>query len=71
MKLGFDGKTAVVTGAARSIGQAIAAGLHARGANVVLVDVLPEVAETAAALGERASGSVLDVTDPSAVYKDY
>ncbi|MEN8150774.1 MAG: SDR family NAD(P)-dependent oxidoreductase, partial [Planctomycetota bacterium] len=70
LKLGFDGKTAVVTGAARGIGQAIAAGLHERGANLVLVDVLPEVAETAESLGDRAVGHVLDVTDPAAV-KDF
>jgi len=70
MNLDFTGKTAVVTGAARGIGQSIAAGLHERGATVVLVDVLPEVAETAAALGERATGHVLDVTDAAAV-KDF
>ena len=70
MNLDFTGKTAVVTGAARGIGQSIAAGLHERGATVVLVDVLPEVADTATALGERASARVLDVTDAAAV-KDF
>ena len=33
------GKVAVVTGAARGIGQAIAAGLAARGASIVGVDI--------------------------------
>ena len=67
MDLDFTGKTAVVTGAARGIGRSIAAGLFERGATVVLADVLPEVADTAAALGDRASGFVLDVTDAAAV----
>jgi len=67
MDLDFTGKTVVVTGAARGIGREIAFGLHERGADVVLVDVLAEVTETAAALGERASGRVLDVTDAAAV----
>ncbi len=31
---GFEGRTCIVTGATRGIGRAIAAGLHARGANV-------------------------------------
>ncbi|HEY3628730.1 MAG TPA: glucose 1-dehydrogenase [Terracidiphilus sp.] len=38
MNHGFAGKVAVVTGAARGIGRAIAEGLHAEGARVLLVD---------------------------------
>lgn len=43
-------KVALVTGAARGIGRAIAFTLAEEGANVVLTDLLPEVEETAAAL---------------------
>jgi 3-oxoacyl-[acyl-carrier protein] reductase len=67
MNLDFTGRTAVVTGAARGIGRSIAEALHSRGATVVLADVLPEVADTAGELGERAHGSTLDVTDAAAV----
>jgi 2-deoxy-D-gluconate 3-dehydrogenase len=37
----LDGKAAIVTGAARGLGQAIAVGLAEAGADVALVDVLP------------------------------
>jgi NAD(P)-dependent dehydrogenase (short-subunit alcohol dehydrogenase family) len=70
MNLDFNGRTAVVTGAARGIGASIAEALHARGANVVLADVLSEVAETAEKLGERAHAATLDVTDAAAA-KDF
>ncbi len=59
--------TAVVTGAARGIGRAVAAELLARGHRVVLTDVSPDVAATAAALGPHAVGHRLDVTDAGAV----
>ncbi|MEV8126078.1 SDR family oxidoreductase [Streptomyces sp. NPDC085944] len=39
----FSGKTAVVTGAARGVGRATVALLHARGARVVAVDLRPDV----------------------------
>jgi 2-dehydro-3-deoxy-D-gluconate 5-dehydrogenase len=45
----LHGQTAIVTGAARGLGQAIAIGLAEAGANVALVDVLP-VDETGAAI---------------------
>lgn len=66
----FDGRIALVTGAARGIGQCIATTLGQLGAVVVLADRLPLVHDTAAALerdGIRAEGLVLDVTDRPAV----
>jgi NAD(P)-dependent dehydrogenase (short-subunit alcohol dehydrogenase family) len=39
----FSGKTAVVTGAARGVGRATVALLHARGARVVAVDLRPDI----------------------------
>jgi NAD(P)-dependent dehydrogenase (short-subunit alcohol dehydrogenase family) len=51
----FDGKVAVVTGAARGIGAATARRLAAEGASVVLADIDDETGrELASALGERA-----------------
>lgn len=57
--------TAVVTGAARGIGRALAEELHGRGAALVLVDVDPAVRDVAARLGGTAE--VVDVSDPEAV----
>ncbi len=60
------GKVAIVTGAARGMGAAIARRFVEEGAEVVLTDVLPDVVATAAALGERARGCVQDVADEQA-----
>ena len=64
------GKTAVVTGAARGIGAALAANLAARGANVALVGLEPNELENAAkasraraAAGAGAAAWEADVTD--------
>jgi 3-oxoacyl-[acyl-carrier protein] reductase len=46
----LEGKTAVVTGAARGIGRAICLKLAEQGANVVGIDVIPEALEEAGSL---------------------
>lgn len=62
------GRTAFVTGAARGIGLGIAQRLHARGANVALVGLEPELLEARAAeLGDRAAWFEADVTDLDAL----
>jgi 2-keto-3-deoxy-L-fuconate dehydrogenase len=64
----FTGKRALVTGAGSGIGEAVARGMHAEGAEVLLADVRAEPVETIAAeLGERATPVALDVRDEDAV----
>ena len=62
----FDGRTALVTGAARGMGQAVAAHLHAEGASVLMLDVQADAVESAAsaldAEGARALAQRCDVT---------
>jgi len=58
----LDGQTALVTGAARGIGLAIAERLAAEGARVVLVDRDREVEAVAKRLDASARGLVADVT---------
>ncbi|MEU5910504.1 SDR family oxidoreductase [Micromonospora sp. NPDC047527] len=63
MQDSFEGRTAVVTGASRGIGLAVAREWHDRGGNVVLTARTAEAAEAAAAtLGERALGFGAHVT---------
>ncbi len=62
--LRFQDEVAIVTGAARGIGAATAARLVADGARVLLADILPQVQETAAALGMPAL--VQDIAAPGA-----
>jgi NAD(P)-dependent dehydrogenase (short-subunit alcohol dehydrogenase family) len=68
----FNGKVAVVTGAAQGIGLAIAGHLHARGACVVLVDrnqaALEKTAEKLVRSGCAESHAMLaDLADPHAI----
>jgi NAD(P)-dependent dehydrogenase (short-subunit alcohol dehydrogenase family) len=58
------GRTVFVTGAARGIGAGAAERLHARGANVALAGLEPELLHSLAhRLGERALAIEVDVTD--------
>jgi NAD(P)-dependent dehydrogenase (short-subunit alcohol dehydrogenase family) len=67
-KLRFAGRRALVTGAGSGIGEAVARGLHAEGADVVLADLAGEHARAVAAeLGDRAEPVQLDVRDEDAV----
>ena len=67
----FEGKVAVVTGAARGIGQAIAKRLAQDGADVVICDLqaewLAETAEAVQALGRKALPLAVDVGDGESV----
>jgi 2-hydroxycyclohexanecarboxyl-CoA dehydrogenase len=65
--LGLAGDVAVVTGAARGVGLAIASAFAAEGALVVLVDRDAEVSATASRLAGRAEGTAVDITDAAAV----
>ena len=64
----LDGKTAIVTGAARGIGQAIAARLIVSGARVWLWDIdLAEVTQAASELGDGAQPLQVNVTDTKSI----
>jgi 2-dehydro-3-deoxy-L-rhamnonate dehydrogenase (NAD+) len=59
----FDGRTAIVTGAARGIGRAIAERLATEGAGVMIADVDEATAvATAGELGNQVVAQALDVT---------
>ena len=65
---GLDGRTAVITGAARNIGAACARRLAAEGVNVSLVDVDDRVRDVAAEIGqELALAFVSDVSSKAEV----
>jgi NAD(P)-dependent dehydrogenase (short-subunit alcohol dehydrogenase family) len=67
----LQGRTAVVTGGARGLGLSLATALAGAGVAVGLLDLLPQVTQSAASLtaehGVEALGLVVDVTDPAEV----
>ncbi|MCP4752067.1 MAG: SDR family oxidoreductase [Proteobacteria bacterium] len=66
----LKGKVVLITGAARGIGRASALVLAEQGANVGVVDILPEVKQTAVEIreaGGQAKGAVFDISDPDQV----
>jgi 2-dehydro-3-deoxy-L-rhamnonate dehydrogenase (NAD+) len=64
----LDGKTAIVTGAARGIGRAIAARLIESGARVWLWDIdLAEATQAASELGDGAQPLQVNVTDTKSI----
>jgi 2-keto-3-deoxy-L-fuconate dehydrogenase len=64
----FEGRRALVTGAGSGIGEAVARGLHAEGAEVVLADAAGQrVRALAGELGARTQALTLDVRDEDAV----
>ena len=69
----YEGKVAIVTGAASGIGRALSEKLARQGANVTLTDVnsdlLREATASITASGGSAKSSVLDVSDRNAVEK--
>jgi NAD(P)-dependent dehydrogenase (short-subunit alcohol dehydrogenase family) len=74
--LPLRGRHAVVTGAARGIGAAIAATLARRGADVTLMDITSSLlGEQAAALQQscagRAQGVEIDITQPDSVVRAF
>jgi NAD(P)-dependent dehydrogenase (short-subunit alcohol dehydrogenase family) len=63
------GRVALVTGAARGIGQAIAVGLARQGATVVIGDIedLTETGKLIASASQPAIAATLDISDPSVI----
>lgn len=65
----LDGKTAVVTGAARGLGQGMALALAEAGANIVAVDILPadDTVKQVQALGRQALAIAGNLGDRAAI----
>ena len=67
MKVNLAEKTALVTGAARGLGQGIAAALAANGARVIVADIDLEAAQATADACPGATALRFDVTDEAAI----
>lgn len=68
MNIGFDGQTAIVTGAGHGFGRAIAQGFAVRGATVYALDINAEgLAETERLCGPNCHSVVVDVGSRAAV----
>src|SRR5262245_48623888 len=66
----FEGKTALITGASKGLGRALAEALVKRGARVVLVARnKSELDRTLASLGGEAYGIAADVGAPGAAHR--
>ena len=67
----LSGQTAIITGGSRGLGYAIAQSLAAEGADIALLDIRPQVEESAARLavesGRAVTGVVCNVADPESV----
>ena len=64
--MNFEGQTALITGAGRGIGKTIALRLAGSGADIVLADMSPDVAEVrreVEALGRKCMTFEVDVTN--------
>ena len=64
----LDGRVAIVTGAGRGLGEAIAAELDGRGATVIVADVDGPAAAAVAGRLQRAVAATVDVADWDAVH---
>lgn len=65
--LDLEGKVAVVTGAARGIGRAIAGALAAQGSTVIISDMAQDAARATAAQIDGADAAACDVSDEAQV----
>ena len=65
----LTGKTAIVTGAGRNLGQYIAKGLSDYGANVIVVDIFDKFAKTLSMLNKNSIALKVDITNNKEVKK--